>query len=381
MGLCTSRSALKDLITYYLVVFFCISADDVQPERQPLQKCPGIECRRSPRCISKKHRCDQIIDCLDGDDEKSCPINPYPSIIKNVIDNMVLLMPRNKNISETENHKTVKKVSRDIRQTAQEHETNLTNSKEDVNTTSLSIDYNSLNNVNGTQIESNSTTLNIDDADTTSTPTSESPTPNEASSNITDSGKDEIPPPASTPEVTQTEPNTDNLQPEASGSEKSAKTTESSKIIDASFTETAPEISRNNPESIDISQNLTTLSVTESSIAEISSESVPTVTALPSSETESSKAEISSESSRNLSTAVDSSVTEEMSVDINTLDTNDTTGSESNIVNSTVNVYYYNVTSPMEAESSPQEAESTTMKVDSNKMRGKDDSLIFICKR
>ncbi|XP_015840900.2 serine protease nudel isoform X2 [Tribolium castaneum] len=40
--------------------------------REPLQKCPGYVCQGTKKCLAKKRRCDKIVDCLFGDDEKNC---------------------------------------------------------------------------------------------------------------------------------------------------------------------------------------------------------------------------------------------------------------------------------------------------------------------
>lgn len=144
-------------------IFLSISAEDNIPTRQPVQKCPGIECRTSPRCISKKHQCDRIVDCLEGDDEMACPTDTsFPALIKNALDNMLLLLPHNVSEPEAGQHKITKKQTRDRRQTVEEHENSQTNSKNDdvnSNTTSLSLNQDTLNTVNGSDIQSNRTIM------------------------------------------------------------------------------------------------------------------------------------------------------------------------------------------------------------------------------
>lgn len=47
------------------------------------------------RCVSKKRRCDKIIDCLAGDDELDCPDSNFPALFKHALDNMILFAPNN----------------------------------------------------------------------------------------------------------------------------------------------------------------------------------------------------------------------------------------------------------------------------------------------
>lgn len=47
------------------------------------------------RCVSKKRRCDKIIDCLAGDDELDCPESNFPALFKHALDNMILFAPNN----------------------------------------------------------------------------------------------------------------------------------------------------------------------------------------------------------------------------------------------------------------------------------------------
>lgn len=49
-----------------------ISENERMLPKIPLQKCPGYICQTTLRCLPKKRRCDNIIDCLHGDDEMNC---------------------------------------------------------------------------------------------------------------------------------------------------------------------------------------------------------------------------------------------------------------------------------------------------------------------
>lgn len=45
------------------------------PEIRPLQECPGHRCVwGGGQCISKKRRCDGVVDCLGGEDEINCSL-------------------------------------------------------------------------------------------------------------------------------------------------------------------------------------------------------------------------------------------------------------------------------------------------------------------
>lgn len=146
------------MITWFL-------ADETLSTRQPIQKCPGIECRSSPRCVSKKRRCDRIIDCLEADDEMACPTdNSFPSLIKHAIDNMLLFSTHN--ITEMDEHETIKKSSDRVKTevTVSRHERNFTDFPDDdspSNTTFQSIrqdlDTSRLRNVSDLKPESTTT--------------------------------------------------------------------------------------------------------------------------------------------------------------------------------------------------------------------------------
>lgn len=43
---------------------------------RPRMICPGFTCVCSGTCISSKHRCDSIVDCLGGEDELQCAYHP-----------------------------------------------------------------------------------------------------------------------------------------------------------------------------------------------------------------------------------------------------------------------------------------------------------------
>lgn len=41
--------------------------------KRPRGLCPGFQCVWSQTCIPKSRHCDNIVDCLGGEDEISCP--------------------------------------------------------------------------------------------------------------------------------------------------------------------------------------------------------------------------------------------------------------------------------------------------------------------
>lgn len=72
-----------------------ISGNDPKPTKLPLNVCPGYVCNVSGRCISKKRRCDKIIDCLDGDDELDCARNHFEDMFGRVINKIHVLREEN----------------------------------------------------------------------------------------------------------------------------------------------------------------------------------------------------------------------------------------------------------------------------------------------
>uniref|UniRef100_A0A1B6DXW5 Peptidase S1 domain-containing protein n=1 Tax=Clastoptera arizonana TaxID=38151 RepID=A0A1B6DXW5_9HEMI len=42
------------------------------PPIVPLQQCPGFQCKNGRRCIPASHRCNGLVECLNGEDEVGC---------------------------------------------------------------------------------------------------------------------------------------------------------------------------------------------------------------------------------------------------------------------------------------------------------------------
>lgn len=52
------------------------NVDKPLPSNTPRQDCPGMVCVwGAQKCISKASHCNNIVDCLGGEDEINCPLN------------------------------------------------------------------------------------------------------------------------------------------------------------------------------------------------------------------------------------------------------------------------------------------------------------------
>lgn len=58
------------------------------PIVQPIQECPGFKCESGiSKCLPNKRKCDRIVDCLDGEDEKQCK---FTRTVSTITDNIFL---------------------------------------------------------------------------------------------------------------------------------------------------------------------------------------------------------------------------------------------------------------------------------------------------
>ncbi|XP_026737242.1 serine protease nudel isoform X2 [Trichoplusia ni] len=58
------------------------------PIVQPVQECPGFKCESGiSKCLPNKRKCDRIVDCLDGEDEKQCK---FTRTVSTITDNIFL---------------------------------------------------------------------------------------------------------------------------------------------------------------------------------------------------------------------------------------------------------------------------------------------------
>ena len=63
-------------VALYLDWIDDVMKSEIFPQTVPLQKCPGFTCLwGGMKCIEKSQHCDQMVDCLGGEDEVGCVHN------------------------------------------------------------------------------------------------------------------------------------------------------------------------------------------------------------------------------------------------------------------------------------------------------------------